>query len=177
MKTVDHSVNDSIYQRVLLSPLGLDKDNSAVLWILLLFASMLSAGMYYFDGNVALVTGILYLTFVLLLSLFRIDYSLYLFIFTVLLFEQFAIPGFPAITHDVSFFSNLKEISYVPFFEAGVISPFEIHILFLVSALFLHITIRKDFDLKPISVWGAFLVFFACLFLAFMNGMRTGGDF
>lgn len=117
MKTVDHSVNDSIYQRVLLSPLGLDKDNSAVLWILLLFASMLSAGMYYFDGNVALVTGILYLTFVLLLSLFRIDYSLYLFIFTVLLFEQFAIPGFPAITHDVSFFSNLKEISYVPFLK------------------------------------------------------------
>ncbi|MAO64143.1 MAG: hypothetical protein CL666_04020 [Balneola sp.] len=177
MKTISHSLYGSIYQRVFLSPLGLDKENSSVLWILLLFAAMLSGGMYYFDGNVALVTGILYLTFVLLLSLFRIDYSFYLFIFTVLLFEQYAIPGFPSITRDVAFFSNLKEISYVPFFEAGMISPFEIHIIFITLALFLHISIRKDFELKPISVWGAFLLFFVCLFLAFMNGMRTGGDF
>jgi len=164
MKTISHSLYGSIYQRVFLSPLGLDKENSSVLWILLLFAAMLSGGMYYFDGNVALVTGILYLTFVLLLSLFRIDYSFYLFIFTVLLFEQYAIPGFPSITRDVAFFSNLKEISYVPFFEAGMISPFEIHIIFITLALFLHISIRKDFELKPISVWGAFLLFFVCLF-------------
>lgn len=177
MKSFSHSAFNSIYQRILLSPLGLDRDNSSALWLLLFFASMMAAGMYYFDGNVALVTGILYLTFVLLLSLFRIDYSLYLFIFSVLLFEQFAIPGFPTITYDVSFFKNLKEISYVPFFEAGMISPFEIHILFITFALFLHITIRRDFVFKPISVWGSFLVFFVCFVLAFLNGMRTGGDF
>jgi hypothetical protein len=177
MNTVNHSVNDSIYQRALLTPLGLDRDNSFVIWILLLFASMMAAGMYYFDGNVALVTGILYLTFILFLSVFRIDYSFYLFIFTVLLFEQYAIPGFSTFTHDVSFFNNLKEISYVPYFHHGMISPFEIHIMFLTIALLLHIAIRKDFTLKPISVWGAFLVFFVCLVLAFLNGMRTGGDF
>ena len=177
MITVRQSIFDSIYQRIFLSPLGLDRENSPVLWILLIFASILGFGMYYFDGNVALVTGILYLTFVLLLSLLRIDYSLYLFIFTVLLFEQFAIPNFPTVTHDVSFFLNLKEISYVPFFEAGVISPFEIHLLFITLALFLHFAIRKDFALKPIPVWGSFLVFFVCLVLAFLNGMRADGDF
>lgn len=177
MKTADHSTYDSIYQKIFLTPLGLDRDNSSVLWFLLLFASMMAAGMYYFDGNVALVTGILYLIFVLLLSLFRIDYSLYLFLFAVILFEQFAIPNFPSITHDVSFFSNLKEISYVPFFEAGMISPFEIHILFITFALFLHISIRRDFVLKPISVWGSFLIFFSCFVFAFANGMRGGGDF
>ncbi len=177
MNTANQSVYDSLFQRVLLSPLGLDKDNSVILWILLLFASMMAAGMYYFDGNVALVSGILYLTFVLVLSLFRLDFSLYLFVFTVLLFEQYAIPGFPSITHDVSFFNNLKEISYVPFFEAGMVSPFEIHILFITCSLFLHITIRKEFSLKPIAVWGAFLLFFGSLVFAFLNGMRTGGDF
>ena len=177
MKTVNHSVYDSIYQKILLSPFGLDRENSFVLWIILLFAAMMGAGMYYFDGNVPLVTGILYLTFILLLSLFRLDYSLYLFIFTVILFEQYAIPGFPAVTHDVSFFNNLKEISYVPFFEAGMISPFEIHILFITLALFVHITIRKDFALKPISVWGAFLGFFVFFVFSFLNGLRSGGDF
>ena len=174
---MNHSANDSIYQRILLKPLGLDRDNSFVIWILLLFASMMAAGMYYFEGNVALVTGILYLIFILFLSVFRIDYSLYLFIFTVLLFEQYAIPGFATITHDVSFFNNLKEISYVPYFHFGMISPFEIHILFLSFALLMHMAVRKDFTFKPISVWGAYLVFFACLVLAFLNGMRTGGDF
>lgn len=177
MKTASHSVNDSIYQRAILSPLGLDRDNSIVLWFLLFFASAMASGMYYFEGNVALVTGILYLAFVLLLSLFRIDYSFYLFIFSVLLFEQFAIPGFPTITQEVLFFNNLKEISYVPFFEAGMISPFEIHILFISFALLLHIAIRKDFVFKPIPVWGSFLVFFVCFFLAFLNGIRSGGDF
>lgn len=177
MKTLNQSTHDSIYQRVLLTPLGLDRDNSSVLWILLFFASMMSTGMYYFDGNVALVMGIFYLSFVLLLSLFRIDYSLYLFLFSVILFEQFAIPGFPTVTHDVSFFSNLKEISYVPFFEAGMISPFEIHILFITFSLFLNISIRRDFALKPLSVWGAFLGFFVCFVLAFINGMLGGGDF
>ena len=174
---MNHSANDSIYQRILLKPLGLDRDNSFVIRILLLFASMMAAGMYYFEGNVALVTGILYLIFILFLSVFRIDYSLYLFIFTVLLFEQYAIPGFATITHDVSFFNNLKEISYVPYFHFGMISPFEIHILFLSFALLMHMAVRKDFTFKPISVWGAYLVFFACLVLAFLNGMRTGGDF
>lgn len=176
MNTVNHSVDDSIYQKVLSFTLGLNRDNSIILWFLLFFASMLAAGMYYFDGNIALVTGIIYLTFVLILSLFRIDFSLYLFVFTVLLFEQYAIPQFPAITHDVSFFLNLKEISYVPFFEAGMISPFEIHVLFLSFALFLHISIHRNFTLKPISVWGAFMLFFICFLLAFINGMRTGGD-
>ena len=177
MNTVNHSLHESIYQKTLLSPLGLNRDNAFVLWLLLLFASMMGAGMYYFDGNVALVTGIIYLTFVLLLSLFRIDFSLYLFVFTVLIFDQFAIPGFASVTHDVSFFLNLKEISYVPFFEAGMISPFEIHLLFITVALLLHIAIQKEFALKPIPVWGSFLFFFVCFVLAFLNGMRTGGDF
>ncbi len=177
MNTVTQPVYNSIFQRTLLTPLGLDRENSSVLWILLIFASMLGFGMYYFDGNVALVTGILYLTFVLLLSLFRIDFSLYLFIFTVLLFEQFAIPGFATFTHEVSFFLNLKEISYVPYFHSGMISPFEIHLMFITLALLLHIAVRKNFVLKPIPVWGAFLVFFVCFILAFLNGMRTGGDF
>lgn len=177
MKTANNSISESIFQRFFLSPLGLDRENSAVFWALLFFSSMMAYGMYYFDGNVALVSGILYLTVVLLLSIFRIDLSLYLFIFSVILFEQFQVPYFNSITHNVLFFNNLKEIPYVPFFEAGMISPFEIHIIFITFGLLLHIAVRKDFILKPIAVWGAFLLFFIAFILAFLNGIRTGGDF
>ncbi|MCH8494535.1 MAG: hypothetical protein LAT57_02745 [Balneolales bacterium] len=174
---MNHTLTDSVYQKTILTPLGLDQDNSLILWLLMLFASMLAGGLYIFDGNIALVTGILYFSVVLLLSLFRIDFSLYLFVFTVLLFEQFAIPGFPTITREIYFFNNLKEISYVPFFNAGVVSPFEIHVLFITFGLFLHITMRRSFALKPITVWASFLFFFACFVLAFLNGIRGGGDF
>ena len=177
MKTANYSVQESIYQRAILNPLGLNGDNASVLMLILLFASMMAGGMYYFDGNVALVAGILYISFIFLLSIFKIDFSLYLIVFSALLFEQFNIPGFPTITDDIAFFKNLKQVSYVPFFEAGVVSPFEIHLLFISLALVLHMSVRKTFIFKPISVWLAFLFFFGFLVFAFMNGMRTNGDF
>jgi len=177
MNTINHSIHDSDSQSTsVMSLLGLDEVNLSTVGILLLFASIMATGTYYFDGNVALVTGILYFTFVLLLSLFRIDYSLYLVVFTTLLFEQYGIPHFTTITHDVLFFNNLKEISYVPFFDAGMINPFEIHILFITFSLFLHFAIRRDFVLKPIPVWGAFLLIVGFLMLSFLYGMVTGGD-
>lgn len=97
--------------------------------------------------------------------------------FSVMVFDQYAIPGFSTFTFDVRFFSNLKEIPYVPFFESGVISPFEIHLLFLTIALLIQASVRKDFAIKPIPVWGAFLLFFALLIFSFANGLRGGGDF
>lgn len=176
MNITNYPVSDWLYRKLLLSPLGLDRENSIIFWLLILFAAMLGGGLYLFDGNVPLVVGIIYITFTLFLSIFRIDYSLYLFIFTVLLFDQYPIPGFTSITHDVRFFSNLKEITYVPFFDAGMISPFEIHLFFITLALFLHASIKKNFFYKPVTVWAAFLIFFVCLAAAFANGLRGGGD-
>lgn len=177
MNTSNYSASNWLYQKLLLSPLGLDRENSFVLWMLLLFASIMSGGLYISGGNVPLVVGIIYFTFVLFLSMLRIDYSLYLFMFTVFIFDQFPVPGFPSFTHEVRFFNNLKEITYVPFFEAGVISPFEIHILFITVALLLHVAIQRNFEYKPIAVWGAFLIFFSSLLFSFLNGLRGGGDF
>ena len=177
MNTSNYPISDWLYRKILLSPLGLDRENSFVIWILLVFALMLSGGLYFTNGNAALVVGAIYFTFVLLLSLFRIDYSLYLFLFTVLLFDQYPIPGFTSITHDVRFFQNLKEISYIPYSDAAVLGPFEIHIFFLVVAFFIHVSIRKSFTFKPIIVWGSFGLFFAILAFSFINGLRGGGDF
>lgn len=176
MNLTNYPISAWLYQKILLAPLGLDRENSIIFWLLILFAAMLGGGLYLFDGNVPLVVGIIYLTFTLFLSVFRIDYSLYLFIFTVLLFDQYPIPGFASITHDASFFRNLKEIAYVPYLEAGVISPFELHLLFITLALFLHASIKKNFTYKPLTVWVAFLIFFVSLAAGFINGLRGGGD-
>ena len=176
MNTINQFFSGSFHQKTLLSSLGLDRENSFVLWLLLFFVVMLGGGLYLFDGNVPLVAGIIYLSFVLILSVLRLDLSLYLFMFTVMIFDQYAIPGFTSFTFDVRFFHNIKEIPYVPYIHSGVVSPFEIHLLFISVAFLIHASIRKSFSFKPIPVWGAFLFFFALLILSFVNGMRGSGD-
>lgn len=177
MNTFDDLTYNSLYRRVLHFSLGLNRENGFVLWMLIFFAVMLGGGLYIFDGNVPLVTGILYLSFVLILSVFRLDLSLYLFMFSVILFDQYAIPGFSSFTYDVRFFHNLKEIPYVPYIHSGVVSPFEIHVLIISAVLLIHASVRKNFTFKPIPVWGAFLFFFTLLVFSFVNGIRGGGDF
>ncbi|MCC5941164.1 MAG: O-antigen ligase family protein [Balneolaceae bacterium] len=176
MNTVSDFISGSFNQKTLLSGLGLDRENSFVLWLLIFFAALLGGGLYLFDGNVPLVAGIIYLSFVLILSVLRLDLSLYLFMFTVILFDQYAIPGFTSFTFDVRFFHNIKEIPYVPYIHSGVVSPFEIHLLFITVALLMHASIRHSFSFKPIPVWGAFLFFAGLLIFSFVNGMRGGGD-
>ncbi len=176
MNTINHFIPGWFNQKTFLSSLGLDRENSFVLWLLIFFAMMLGGGLYFFDGNVPLVAGIIYLSFVLILSILRLDLSLCLFMFSVMIFDQYAIPGFDSITFDVRFFHNIKEIPYVPYLNSGVVSPFEIHLLFIAVALLMHASIRKSFSLKPIPVWGAFMFFFALLIFSFANGIRGGGD-
>ncbi len=177
MKTTQNFSVGWLYQKMLLFPLGLDKENALVLPIIITLAAIMCGSFYYFDGNVHLAVGIVYLCVVLVLSLLSLDLSLYLFMFTVILFEQYEIPSFPALTDSVYFFRNLKEIPYVPYFDEGVIAPFEIHILFLCLGLFIHACIKKDFFFKPLSVWGSFLLFFGFLLFGFFYGLKNGGDF
>jgi len=176
MNTINDLFSSSFNQKTLLKSLGLDRENAFVFWLLIFFAVMLGGGLYLFNGNVPLVAGIIYLTFVLILSILRLDISLYLFMFTVMIFDQYAIPGFNSFTFDVRFFHNLKEIPYVPYIHSGVVSPFEIHLLFISVALLIHASIRKIFFFKPIPVWGAFLFFFTLFTFSFVNGLRDGGD-
>lgn len=177
MKNSDYILPNSLFQKVLLSPLGLNRENGFVFWMLLLFTTILSGGLYFTGGNLPLVTGVMYLTLLLIISLLRTDVSLYLLVLSILIFDQYAVPGFDSFTRDVAFFNNLKEIRYVPFFHMGVVSPFDIHLIFLSFGLMTHAAIRKDFRFKPLIAWGAFLLFFLSFVFAFVNGMRNGGDF
>ncbi len=176
MNTINDFTTGRYNDSSLLKSLGLDSENAFVLWLLLFFAALLGGGLYIFDGNVPLVAGIIYLSFVLILSILRLDLSLYLFMFTVMLFDQYAIPGFDSFTFDVRFFHNIKEIPYVPYIHSGFFSPFEVHLLFISVALLMHATIRKSFSFKAIPVWGAFLFFFAFLTFSFVTGLRGGGE-
>ncbi|MEX1212603.1 MAG: O-antigen ligase family protein [Balneolaceae bacterium] len=177
MNSTNYILADSLFQKLFLSPLGLNRENGLVFWMILLFTTLLSGGLYYTGGNLPLVTGVMYLTLLLIISLIKIEVSLYLMVLSILLFEQYDIPGFETFTREVSFFSNLKEIPYVPYFHRGMVSPFEIHLTFLIIGLMIHAAIRKDFRFKPLIAPVAYLLFVLAFVFAFANGFRNGGDY
>ncbi len=173
MSTADYKILPNLYKRLLLQPLGLNTDNSMVLWLLLLFGAITLGGLWYFQGQVPVVLAILYVVGIFFLSFLRLDYSLYLLVFTVLLFDQNAIPKFNPITYQVDFFNNLKEITYIPFFESGVVNPIEIHLFFIILSLLVLMSIKKDFEWRPIPVAIPFLMLVLCIVFSFFVERRS----
>ncbi|WP_445665943.1 O-antigen ligase family protein [Fodinibius sp. AD559] len=177
MNTANFNMFPNLYQRLVLSPLGLNYDNALVLWLLLISGITVSLGLWYFEGQYAVVLSIFYLLIVLAISILKPDYSLYLLLFLVLIFDQFGIPGFNPLTYQIDFFRNLKEISYIPFFNSGVVNPIEIHLLFLFAALIIFLAAKKDFTLRGIPISLPFLAFVALFFFSVAYGLKNGGDF
>lgn len=177
MSTADSNINNSLYHNLLLRPLGLNSQNSSVLWILFLLGLLTFGGLWFSDGSILAVVGMMYLLGIVVLSFVRPDYSLYVLLFSVLIFDQFMIPNFPSITTQVDYFKNIKEISYIPSVSAGVFNIIEIHlVLIIIGTLILH-GVKRDFSLQPITVWPLLLFFMACFAFSIAYGMKNGGDF
>jgi len=151
--------------------------SSAALWIVLGSAATTFLGLWYFQGEMPVVMAILYVGGLFLLSILRLDYSLYLLLACVMTFDQFAIPGFEPLTKEISFFNNIKEIPYLVFFDAGVINPLEVHLIAILLSLMAHTVAVQEFRLRAIPVWIPFLLFFGSLLFSFAHGLRGGGDF
>ena len=165
------------FEQFVLKPVGLDRDSNAVLWLVLLAVLVTGAALYVTRGNVKAAAAVLVPYVLVLVTIYRLEYSLYILLLSVLLFDQFGIPGFDPWTYQIDFFRNLKEISYLPYISFGVVNPIELHLVLLVCLWFLVIVVKRDYRLQPIPAWGAFSGFFLWFLFALANGIRTGGDF
>lgn len=166
-----------IYRKFMFSTLGLEENNTLLFWILLALGAITFGGFWFFQGKVIIVFGILYLLAFLILSVLRIDYSLYIIMFAIMIFDQFSIPGLESFTQRVYFFSNLKENPYLPYYDGAVLNPLEIHLLIILFGLFIRSAVLKDFSLKRIPVFFPFLIFVAAFVYSCVYGLKQGGDF
>lgn len=156
---------------------GLEENNTLLFWVLLALGAITFGGIWFFQGKILIVFGILYLLGFFLLSVLRIDFSLYIVVFAVMIFDQYGIPGLESFTQRVYFFNNLKENPYVPYYDAAVLNPLEIHLLIIVFALFIRSAVLKDFSFKRIPVIFPFLIFVAAFVYSCVYGLKNGGDF
>ncbi len=128
-------------------------------------------------GNIVAAAGFVTVISIFLITFYRIDWGFYVFFFMVLFFDQFNIPGFNPVTFRMDYFKNLKENSYIPYFSAGVINPVELHLILMLLAWFVSVSVRKRTRIQHIQEWGLALIFLASLILSFANGMMSGGTF
>lgn len=161
----------------LYSPFGVDTETAPGLWIVFGGTLITLALIILTHGNVAVSAVVLVLLGLVTLTLYRLDYSFMVLIGCVMLFDQYRIPGFEPYTFRLDYFRNLKENRFLPFFDAGVVNPIELHFLFIFLIWFLVFSIKKEFSFRRVPVWGSLILFFGWFLFSLIQGLRNGGDF
>lgn len=156
--------------------IGLERETAPVLSVVVGCLFIIALMLLITHGNVAAAFGPVAVLALMALTYYRIDYSLFVLVGCVLLFEQFGIPGFDPLTLNAEYFKNLKEISYLPSFSGAVVNPVEIHLLLILAFWFFSVSIKKRFDFGRIPVWGAFLMLAGWLAFAFAYGQKNGAE-
>ncbi|HWP82717.1 MAG TPA: O-antigen ligase family protein [Bacteroidota bacterium] len=111
-----------------------------------------------------------------LVSVYRLEWSLWALLAFVLCFDQFSIPGFEPITYKIGYFLNLKEHPYLPRFNVGVVNLIELHLVLLLLIWVIVLSAQRPVTVARVPGWGAFILCFAGLAFAFINGLSKGGD-
>jgi len=154
---------------------GLEERIFAV--ILALCCVALGFVLIWSNGTLMPPSAFLALSAVVMLTIYRVDIGFLLLMGAVLLFGQFEVPGFNTLTFRVSYFKNLKEIPYLPYFSMGDANVFELHFLFIIVVWVALLCIRRDVRARPVALWFPACLWFVWLVSAFAYGMSRGGDF
>jgi hypothetical protein len=144
----------------------------------LLFLSIIISVIFVLsNGDIIIAFVFLFILAIVSISIFRLDIGFCFFVSAVLLFDQHLHMSFIPITSHAFYFTNIKQIPYLPSFEAGVLTPMEIHLLGLMTIWALRLAIRKDTQIIPIKIWLPALMFLSWLFVSFFYGQARGGNF
>lgn len=156
---------------------NLATDKTAVALVTLAVSIIACALLLKTEGNIIAAAGFVTAISILLIIFYRVDWGFYIFFFMVLLFDQFNIPGFDPFTFRMDYFKNLKENTHIPYFSAGVINPVELHLILMLLAWFVAISVRKRTKIQYIQEWVLAVIFIVSLILSLVNGMLSGGMF
>ena len=149
----------------------------ALLWIFGSISTVIAVAVVVFsNGNPFAIAGLLGALVVAVVTIYRVDWGLYLFVLMVFLFDQFAIPGVPSLTYSVGYFLNINAITYLPTVRAAVVNPMEVQLLGLFLVWLLAGFGSGKLSLVRIPLKIPFLLFFAAVVGSLVHGWAGGGD-
>jgi hypothetical protein len=128
------------------------------------------------NGSIYAACAFIAVVTILWITVVRIDWGLYIFIFFVYFFDQFEVPGMPSFTYEFGYFTNLSTISYLPRFESGSVTPMELHLLFILFLWLVARVLRGDSDKVEIPVKVPAMLFILALVGSSMQGWMKGGN-
>jgi hypothetical protein len=152
--------------------------NSPILLLLVSVASVMLALVVLWSNGSMMATGaFVAVSLIVLTTLYRIDLGFLVLMAMTLVFGQFEVPGFNTLTFRVSYFRNIKEISYIPYLSIGDANPFEVHLLFIIAVWVVLVGLRRGARPRPVTLWIPACIWFSWLIGSFIYGMSHGGDF
>jgi len=109
-----------------------------------------------------------------IITYYRLEWGFFVFVGLVLVFDQFAIPGFEPMTYKASYFLTLNAI--FPNLSVGFLTPMEIHLCFLIAMWILVSVIKRDRQSSKTAIVAAVGLFFSWLIVSLVHGFANGGD-
>ncbi len=162
------------FEKLIYRPLGLNKNSSPAIWFTIAGLALVYMMLMLTGGDIT-GAGLALLPYVLILiTIYKVEYSFYILLFCVLFFDQFGIPGFDPFTFTTDYFKNLKEIRYLPSVSAGVVNPIELHFLLMLGVWFFSLPFKRDQRFHAIPVWPAFILFLVTFVFSFVYGIKSG---
>jgi hypothetical protein len=168
------SHNFPTYISPALSFFGLQGTTGVAIAVSLLGSFLLSWVLIMSNGSVVTGAGFVIVLTVVLVTIYRLDWGLYIFLSAIFLSDNFAIPGYDPWTARLGYLITINSIR--PGLAVGYLTPMEIHLLFLISVWILMIVVNKNLRLRPILAAVPTTLFFLWLLASTIYGTSTGGD-
>ena len=120
--------------------------------------------------------GFLGLLFTVFVTVYRLEWGMYLFVGVVLLIDQFEVPEFDSLTYKINYFNNINIIPYLPRIEPAAFSPMDLHLMLLVVVWLAGFVLKNHVPSRAPSAWPFGVAFVAWMGLGFIAGAGRGGD-
>lgn len=163
-------------KKIFLSAAAHDDRMVKSLWLVLTAVTSLPTAILLVatDGNILAAVGFIGFMAIIGLSVYRLDWGILIFVFLVLLFDQYNILSVDIITSKINYFANLNSFPGTP--RWLVLTPLELHLILLVFLWVLRTAVKKE-PLAPAPPLTAMALVFLCALVGgLLYGLAHSGD-
>ena len=152
-------------------------DDRRFVRFLVIGSLVVSAAYVLTGGSMFVAMSLIGLAAVIVVTMFRVDWGLMMFVGTVLLFDETPPRGYDRSIIGKEYFLNLKSLPLFKDVPPAVVTPLELHLLAVFIVWGLLLLTGKKRQLSPIHGWGTAALFFTWLIISVGAGLARGGDF
>lgn len=126
------------------------------------------------DGNAMLGAGFIAVLAVVLVTFYRLDWGLFIFLASFLVFDNVAVFGFDTWTYKAMYMATLN-VAF-PSLAVGGFTPMEIHMIFLILVWILLLATRRNLHYQHTPLQIPATIFSLWLLVMTTYGIASGGD-